>query len=76
MSSRPYLLSLLFGCVLMPSYSQTLSTNASTLRFQATVGSTTLPQAQNVNVQSAPAGASFTVAISGPAPHFAGWLLV
>lgn len=76
MSSRPYLLSLLFGCTLLPSYSQTLSTNASTLRFQATVGSTTLPQAQNVNVQSAPAGASFTVAISGPAPHFAGWLLV
>jgi uncharacterized protein (TIGR03437 family) len=54
----------------------TITTNASSLRFTATVGSTTLPQAQTVSVQSSPTGAGFTVAVSGPAPHFAGWLLI
>jgi trimeric autotransporter adhesin len=57
-------------------WSQTLTTNAATLRFTATVGSTTLPTAQSVSVQSAPPGGGFTVAVTGPAPHFAGWLLV
>ncbi len=57
-------------------WAQTLTTNNSALRFTATVGATTLPTAQTLSVQSAPAGGSFTVAITGAAPHFAGWLLV
>lgn len=57
-------------------WAQTLTTNNPALRFTATVGATTLPTAQTLSVQSAPAGGGFTVAITGSAPHFAGWLLV
>jgi len=57
-------------------WAQTLTTNNATLRFTATVGATTLPAPQSVSVQSSPPGGGFTVAVTGPAPHFAGWLLV
>jgi uncharacterized protein (TIGR03437 family) len=57
-------------------WAQTLTTNSSALRFTATVGASTLPAAQTVSVQSAPPGGGFTVAVTGAAPHFAGWLLV
>lgn len=67
---------LVVGIGVTPLAAQTLTTNNANMRFTATVGSTTLPQAQSVSVQSAPPGQSFTVNISGPAPHFAGWLLV
>ncbi len=59
-----------------PAVAQTLTINNVNLRFTATVGSTALPQPQSIGVQSAPPGQSFTIAIAGPAPHFAGWLLV
>lgn len=67
---------LVLALVTVPVFAQTLTTNAATLRFQATVGAAALPQPQNVNVQSAPPGLGFTVAVTGSAPHFAGWLLV
>lgn len=67
---------LAFLTILSVAGAQTLTTNSSNLRFTATVGATTLPAAQTVSIQSAPAGQSFTVAVSGPAPHYAGWLLV
>ncbi|MBM3760795.1 MAG: hypothetical protein FJW36_11170 [Acidobacteria bacterium] len=57
-------------------WAQTLTTNAATLRFTATVGASALPAPQTVSVQSAPPGQGFTVAVTGAAPHFAGWLLV
>jgi hypothetical protein len=57
-------------------WAQTLTTNASSLRFTATVGAATLPAPQSVSVQSAPPGGGFTVTVGGAAPHFAGWLLV
>jgi len=55
-------------------WAQTLTTNAATLRFTATVGASALPAPQTVSVQSAPPGQGFTVAVTGAAPHFAGWL--
>jgi uncharacterized protein (TIGR03437 family) len=55
---------------------QTLSVNNAALRFTTTVGAAALPPAQSVSVQSAPTGLGFTVGITGPSPHFGGWLLV
>lgn len=69
---------LVFASLMLTStvWAQTLTTNASTLRFTATIGASSLPAPQSVSVQSAPPGGSFSVAVTGPAPHFAGWLLV
>ncbi len=55
---------------------QTLTVNNATLRFSATVGATTLPAAQTVSVQTAPPAGGFSLVITGPAPHFGGWLLI
>lgn len=55
---------------------QTLSVNNTTLKFTATVGATTLPAAQTLNVQSLPTGLGFTVAVNGPGPYYGAWLLV
>ena len=65
-----------FMMLISTVWAQTLTTNNASLRFTATVGATTLPTAQTVSVQSAPPGGGFTVAVTGAAPHYAGWLLV
>jgi uncharacterized protein (TIGR03437 family) len=51
----------------------TLSPSAMTIGYQ--IGAPTLPAAQALSVQTAPAGLNFTVAISG-SPFNAAWLLV
>src|SRR6266850_2330780 len=53
----------------------TLTSSVAALTFQYQIGSATLPAAQAVQIVSAPAGATFTVAVSG-APFNAAWLLV
>jgi uncharacterized protein (TIGR03437 family) len=49
--------------------------NPAVLQFTFQIGSTKLPVAQTMQVQSTPAGANFTVAVSG-SPFNAAWLLV
>jgi uncharacterized protein (TIGR03437 family) len=51
----------------------TLSPSAMTISYQ--IGSATLPAAQSLQVQTAPTGLNFTIAISG-SPFNADWLLV
>src|SRR5260221_4183914 len=53
----------------------TLTTRVAALTFQYQIGSATLPAAQTVQIVSAPAGATFTVAVTG-FPFNAAWLLV
>jgi uncharacterized protein (TIGR03437 family) len=52
-----------------------LTVTSNTLRFTATTGSSSLPAAQSLTVQSTPIGLGFTIATSGPAPHNGAWLL-
>lgn len=54
----------------------TLTTSAATLNFTYTLGATALPAAQTLNVRSTPNGVGFTLAVTGPAPYNAAWLLV
>ncbi len=49
--------------------------NPAALQFSFQVGSTKLPVAQTMQIQSTPAGANFTAAVSG-SPFNAAWLLV
>ena len=53
----------------------TLTTSVATLTFQYQIGAAALPAAQTVQIVSAPAGATFTVAVTG-SPFNAAWLLV
>lgn len=53
----------------------TITLKPAALTFQYQLGATTLPAAQNVQVQSSPAGLNFNVAVSG-SPFNAAWLLV
>jgi len=46
-----------------------------TMDISYTIGSTTLPASQSLQVQSSPTGLDFTLAVSG-APYNAAWLLV
>jgi Viral BACON domain len=52
-----------------------LTVSPAAMTFSYTIGSTTLPNAQTLQVQSSPSGLNFTVATSG-SPFNAAWLLV
>ena len=61
------------------SFAQTapvLSVNNAALTFSYVIGTARLPTAQAIAVKSTPAGVSFTVATTGPAPHRGAWLLL
>src|SRR5437660_9343531 len=53
----------------------TLTTSLAAATFQYQIGAAALPAAQTVQIVSAPAGATFTVAVTG-SPFNAAWLLV
>src|SRR6266700_4438776 len=53
----------------------TLTSSLAALTFQYQIGAAALPAAQTLQIVSSPAGATFTVAVTG-SPFNAAWLLV
>lgn len=63
------------AAALMAQMSPTVAASPAALTFAHQIGAGALPAAQTVQVQSQPAGASLTVAVSG-SPFNAAWLVV
>ncbi len=66
---------LLLGATAAWGQTNPIVLNPAALQFTFQIGSTKLPGAQTMQVQSTPAGANFTVTVSG-SPFNAAWLLV
>lgn len=76
LSSRNLWISFLFAGVALGQTADTLSVGNANVAFSYTIGAAKLPTAQAIAVRSTPAGVTFTVAITGPAPHRGAWLLL